>query len=405
MIALCYTILSLAMNLGKAMSRPVYFCFSKQGETLAHSISEGMPGKVVQVKGLHDCVKREFKPGARLLFIGALGICVRGIAPFIEAKTSDPAVVVMDELGRFVIPVLSGHLGGANDWALELAKHTGATPVVTTATDINQVFAVDSYARAEGFKLLYPEQIKVVSTRLLEGNSVSFLSDLKVQGPLPQGLVAWKNQEETVQEKLVQKKAEQKSAEQESTEQESTERKKSKQQENLQESLDDSKVLNENEGSVGIVVSPYIKAWPFQHMVQLIPPVIHVGMGARRNTNPEKLYHFFKQILEELNIHPLALADISSIDLKKDERALIELAEKERIPFKVYSKEDLAPFSHLFAESDFVKRITGVGNVCETAAYMASGQGKILRSKQSQDGMTIAVAMEEKTVTFPKPFR
>ena len=127
MIALCYTILSLAMNLGKAMSRPVYFCFSKQGETLAHSISEGMPGKVVRVKGLHDCVKREFKPGARLLFIGALGICVRGIAPFIEAKTSDPAEVVMDEMGRFVIPVLSGHLVGANDWALELAKHTGAT--------------------------------------------------------------------------------------------------------------------------------------------------------------------------------------------------------------------------------------------------------------------------------------
>ena len=122
------------------------------------------------------------------------------------------------------------------------------------------------------FKLLYTEQIKVVSTRLLEGNSVIFLSDLKVQGPLPQGLVAWKNQEETVQEKLVQKKAEQKSAEQESIEQERTEQKKSKQQENLQESLDDSKLLNENEGSVGIVVSPYIKAWPFQHMSSASSP-------------------------------------------------------------------------------------------------------------------------------------
>lgn len=357
------------------MTKPVYFCFSKKGETLAHKLSERLPGKVIRVKGLQDCVKKEFIPGARLLFIGALGICVRGIAPFIQSKTSDPAVVVMDELGRFVIPVLSGHLGGANDWARELAEITGATPVVTTATDINQVFAVDSYARAEGFKLLYPEQIKVVSTRLLEANSVNFLCDLKVQGPLPQGLVGWDNQEETVQEKL------------------------------KQESLTDSKVSFDSEGSVGIVVSPYIEDWPFRHTVQLVPPVIHVGLGARRNTDSGKLYRFFKQTLEALNIHPLALADIASIDLKKDERALIELAEKEGIPFKVYSKEELAPFSHLFKESKFVKRITGVGNVCETAAYLASGQGKIIRSKQSQDGMTIAVALEERIVTFPKSSR
>lgn len=378
MTAPCYIIRNLPMNLGKAMTKSVYFCFSKKGEALAHEISERMPGKVVRVKNLHACVKSEFKPGTRLLFIGALGICVRGIAPLIHSKTSDPAVVVMDELGRFVIPVLSGHLGGANGWALELAAKTGAAPVVTTATDINQVFAVDSFARTAGLNLLHPEAIKVVSSRLLEGKQVFLLCDFKVKGPLAQGLTLWPEEEPNLAHKI--------------QDQPTIDHKIPN-----QKNQDD---LEESEKFAGIVISPYIKARPFQHLVQLIPPVIHVGLGARRNTSPARLEQFYCDTLKKLGIHSSAVADIASIDLKKDEKALIDLAEKERIPFKVYSKEALLPYSHLFDESDFVKRITGVGNVCETAAYVASGEGEILLSKHSRDGMTIAIAMEEYSISF-----
>ena len=98
-------------------------------------------------ESLKEWCLRCFEEGEALVFVGACGIAVRTIAPFLQDKTKDPAVLVMDEAGRYVISLVSGHLGGANRLALKIAESLGAEPVITTATDVNGKFAVDVFAK------------------------------------------------------------------------------------------------------------------------------------------------------------------------------------------------------------------------------------------------------------------
>ena len=134
-------------------------CFSPSGATLGQRILAvedvfAADWELTQCFGadhesLSDWTKRVFQPGNNLLFIGAAGIAVRAIAPYVREKQSDPAVVVMDEKANWCIPILSGHLGGANLLANKLAKMTGAQAAITTATDVRGVWAVDSWAKQE----------------------------------------------------------------------------------------------------------------------------------------------------------------------------------------------------------------------------------------------------------------
>lgn len=137
---------------------------------------------------LADWTARQFAGSDALVFVGAVGIAVRAIAPHCQNKAQDPAVVVLDECGRFAVPILSGHLGGANDLARALAAVCGAVPVITTATDANGVFAVDEWAKHQNCTVLEPERIKKVSGALLAGRTVRFASDWPIAGSPPAGL-------------------------------------------------------------------------------------------------------------------------------------------------------------------------------------------------------------------------
>ena len=142
------------------------------GERLKAALSEGSGAAEFSLDrcasgGLAGWTEGAWNSADALLFIGSCGIAVRAIAPHVKKKTEDPAVVVMDELGTYSIPVLSGHLGGANELAVRIARAAGAIPVVTTATDINGLFAADDWARSQGLAVANPEKIKWVSSRLL----------------------------------------------------------------------------------------------------------------------------------------------------------------------------------------------------------------------------------------------
>ena len=173
------------------MSR-AYLAFTEKGMALAHRLARALPGSVSRCGAggvrLAEWTSTQFAQADALIFVGAVGIAVRAIAPHCKSKATDPAVVVLDECGRFAVPLLSGHLGGANALARALAEACGAIPVITTATDANGVFAVDEWAKAQGCAVLEPERIKLVSGALLAGHTVRLASDWPVQGTPPAGV-------------------------------------------------------------------------------------------------------------------------------------------------------------------------------------------------------------------------
>ena len=135
-----------------------YLAFTDTGLALARRLADALPGSVDRCGSggvsLAGWTALQFAQSDALVFVGAVGIAVRAIAPYCRSKASDPAVVVLDECGRFAVPVLSGHLGGANDLARALAAVCGAVPVITTATDAHGIFAVDEWAKHQNCTVL-----------------------------------------------------------------------------------------------------------------------------------------------------------------------------------------------------------------------------------------------------------
>ena len=164
--------------------------FTEQGQSLAETLARELDGQALRCSqgGLDGWTQEHFQPGNALIFVGAVGIAVRAIAPYTKNKTADPAVVVVDEMGRFAIPLLSGHLGGANDLAGKIAAVCGAVPVITTATDLHGLFAVDQWAKRQNCAILNPKGIKKVSGALLAGGRVEICSPWPVAGEPPEGV-------------------------------------------------------------------------------------------------------------------------------------------------------------------------------------------------------------------------
>lgn len=321
--------------------------FTQRGNSLAQHLAQSLSNHGHQAACTRDGLKAEewaaraFSRSEGLIFVGATGIAVRSIAPHLRHKSTDPAVVVVDEGGQFVIPILSGHLGGANDLAREMASLIGAVPVITTATDVNGVFAVDQWARRQGLLVCNSEWVLSVSSRLLAGETVGFFSAWPIAGELPVGL------------SLVSR-------------------------EDAQVVLD----LHRPEGDA---------LW-------LCPKRVRVGMGCRRGTPVSALSTLLEEVLTQEGIPQRAVSALCTIDLKKDEAGLQELAGELGVPLTTYSAQELAQVPGDFTPSPFVEQITGVDNVCERAA-LACG-GTLLRHKTAKDGATVALALEELHLTW-----
>ncbi len=283
-----------------------------------------------------------FAKAGALVFCCASGIAVRAIAPHVRTKTKDPAVLVMDERGRFVIPLLSGHLGGANELAETLASGLGATPVFTTATDVNGLFAVDVFARRNHLRIADMTLAKEISAALLAGQPVGFRSDLPTEGTLPPE-------------------------------------------------------LTEGEAELGVLVSAGNET-PFPRTLRLIPRRYVVGMGCRRGKSGEELELFFRENLLKSGVSPEEVRHVASIDLKKDEPGLQALCRRFGLELVTYPAERLREVPGDFSASAFVKETTGVDSVCERAA-LAEG-GTLITKKTACNGMTFALAKREEAIRF-----
>lgn len=278
-----------------------------------------------------------------LVFIGATGIAVRAIAPHVRDKFSDPAVVSVDEAGQFAVPMLSGHVGGANDLAREVAAAIGARAVVSTATDVNGLFAVDEWARKQGLALVERQSAKEVSACLLDGGTVGFSSDIAVEGALPSG-------------------------------------------------------VEEGPHELGIKVGLGTADCPFAHTLHLVPRVVTVGVGCKRGTDAAALEAFVRGALANAHVSPAAVARVASIDVKRDEEAVLALARALGCEPVFYSAEQLAAVEGIFASSDFVRAAVGVDNVCERAAV--AGGARLIGGKEAHEGMTVALGQDEASVRF-----
>lgn len=279
-----------------------------------------------------------FRADDALVFVGAAGIAVRAIAPHVRDKFSDPAVVSVDEAGRFAVPLLSGHVGGANDLARDVAAILGGQAAVSTATDVNGLFAVDEWAARHGLAIVERQIAKRISARLLEGGRVGFRTDFEAFDDVPKGVAG-------------------------------------------------------DVGDLGFAVTLDETCRPFGQTLHLVPRIACVGVGCRRGTDPAVLERAVDAALGAARISRHAVAAVASIDVKRDEPAILQLAETRGWQARFYTAEALAALPGDFASSPFVERTVGVGNVCERAALMEGG--RLVLGKQAGEGVTVAVAVRD----------
>lgn len=277
-----------------------------------------------------------------MIFVGACGIAVRQIAPYVHDKTTDPAVLCLDERAQFVISLLSGHIGGANAMTRQLAQHLGAVPVITTATDVNRRFSVDAWAAEHALIIDSMANAKAVSAAILE-RDIPIATPLPVVTDYPAGTCPG------------------------------------------------------SAGDIGIYIG-WKQETPFQKTLRLIPGILHLGIGCRRGTDESAIAEAVRQVLEENSIDPRAISCAASVDLKADEPGLHAYCTAQGLPIRFYTAAELMALPGEFTVSEFVRKTAGVDCVCERAACM--GAEHLIVKKTARQGVTVAIAAERYEVSF-----
>lgn len=311
------------------------------------TISQGSVFSITTPVG--EWAREQMRDKNALLFIGACGIAVRAVAPFLTDKLHDVPVLVMDEKGKYVIPVLSGHMGGANDLANLIAEKTGAEPVITTATDINKKFAVDLFAKRNRLYIADKDGIVKVTSKILAGKEITMSIEAghEIIGEEP-GIrfVPYPPAE-----------------------------------------FADVVVTSGDDG--------------FPASLLLKPREYVIGIGCKKGKSVNEIDQFISKTIKEAGIFIQQIFALSSISQKRGEPGILEWCRKAEIPFFTYTAEELQEVNGLFTGSSFVESQVGVDNVCERAAMKSCGKGgRLLVPKIAENGMTIAIARREWRVCF-----
>lgn len=362
--------IKLSKTVAKRLSRRKVTLYTKCSRYTAEDL------KVQRVKeSLQVWTAQRMAEGDVLLFIGACGIAVRAIAPNLTDKLHDVPVLVMDEEGQYVIPILSGHVGGANELARELADLMDACPVITTATDVQKKFAVDLFAKRNHLEIMNKDGIAKVSAKALAGEQLTIAIRAKNIECYHPKFCEVREEDFTEAENQL---------------------------------LREANMHKQDQEACGVEqplrLVPYVKDQPVDIVVSemqdnknaliwLRPRRYVVGMGCRKNKDTEELLAFYQETLEQAMVEPGEVYALASIDKKKDEPGLLAISERMRIPFFTYTAEELNRVGECVHSSEFVKAQVGVDNVCERAAFAGCGaNGTLIYEKQAFDGMTIAIA-------------
>ena len=315
-----------------------YLSFTEKGRQLAGRLAAALGGTAQRCGAscsLEAWTAAHFSQSDGLVYVGAAGIAVRAIAPHLKSKTTDPAVVVVDECARYAIPILSGHLGGANDLARAIGRVCGALPVLTTATDVNGVFAVDEWAKRQNCLVLNPERIKTVSAKLLAGGTITVQSSWPIAGQPPRNVCQTEDRGADV-------------------------------------------LLDIHPGT--------------GEKLHLVPRIAVLGVGCKKNVSFQTLETALAAFLTGAGVCEQAISAVASIDLKKNEPGLLDFCAAHGWPLKTYPAEQLRAVEGQFNPSAFVQGVTVLDNVCERSAVLASG-GTLCQGKTARDGITMALAL------------
>ena len=369
-------------------------------------------------KPLKQVVKEAFQEKDAILFVGAVGIAVRLIAPWVKDKMKDPAVLVIDEQGRYAIPVLSGHVGGCNELAEAAAEILGAEPVITTATDLRQAFAVDVFAAENDLVISDRELAKRISAAELRGEKIGFFSDYPVDGVVPDEITPGVWQKENIYVTLKQGGCP-KNAPASLVRRDMVIglQEKKEQREAAKAAGSASALLKENapgvsagkeekspRGQADVQImepemdSKCVREAETPELLRLYPRTVVLGMGCRRDSSLNAVRAMAREALSRAMIDKSAVRAIATVDRKKNEMAFLALAKEWNVELWSFTPEELERAGTKFTESPFVRKTVGVGNVCERAAVM--GVRRIYRERQIDEKNPPAIDLRVQKMAF-----
>lgn len=316
------------------------------GENLKLKIdnSEHLNSSDVDFK-LKDYVKDNWNNRDGFIFISSTGIAIRYIKDLITTKDKDPAIVVVDDMGRNAISLLSGHLGGANELTREVARILDANPVITTSTDNHGIEAVDEFSRKLGYKIADKSEILPISKMMLEDKKIGFYSKY------PE-IIDYKNVVRV--ENL----------------------------ENIPDDID------------GLIVVSDKKRLDFKiPSIWLYPKTLYLGIGCRKDIKSLDIINFVERIVDELGYSKYSIAKIGTVEVKRYEQGMIEAAEYFNVERQIFSNKEIETVEDKFNKSEFVKKTIGVYSVAEPSAYLLCKN--IILERVKENGITLAISVKE----------
>ena len=358
---------SLACKIKRSLNDgDIYFINNKRdenslddNEVISKSLEEDVEIYTVK-KRLKFFVEDIFDKYEYILFIMATGIVVRTIAPLVTSKFSDPAILVTDEKGSNIISLLSGHMGGANEMTLHISDLINSNPVITTATDINKKSSLDMIAKKlNGHIVNFRDNVLDVNAMLVNGDAVGLYIDGEYNIDT-RGFTVLDNSK-------------------------SLESSISSDEELKKINLNTIVVISNKEN---LQIDKYYE--DKYRIIKVTPRDIVIGIGCRRDTESHLLQDSLEDFLIKNNIDINSIKEIGSIEVKKDEKSIIDLSENLNVPFRVLSVEEISQVDYLFEKSEWVKKSVGVYSVAEPVAHLLS-DGNVIIEKNKYKGITFSV--------------